>query len=216
MARRQEVFGALVLDDRMWKDAPEDAVARAMLDGVRDLGLTWSTSARLFAARVRVVEGLPDVSDEALLDTLEDWLLPYLAGVKTAEDWKRFDIHDALRARLSWEELTRLDAKAPSSFTTPLGRKIAIDYAKETPESQLRLQEMIGQTTHPMVGATPRRITLLSPAGKPLQTTQDLPGFWASSYADVRKDMRGRYPKHPWPEDPSEAAPTLRAKPRGS
>ncbi|MEL7281601.1 MAG: ATP-dependent helicase HrpB [Pseudomonadota bacterium] len=214
MARRQEVFGALVLDDRMWKDAPEDAVARAMLDGVRDLGLTWSTSARLFAARVRVVEGLPDVSDEALLDTLEDWLLPYLAGVKTAEDWKRFDIHDALRARLSWEELTRLDAKAPSSFTTPLGRKIAIDYAKETPEIQLRLQEMFGQTTHPMVGATPLRITLLSPAGKPLQTTQDLPGFWASSYADVRKDMRGRYPKHPWPDDPTVADPTLRAKRR--
>ncbi|MEM6589305.1 MAG: ATP-dependent helicase HrpB [Pseudomonadota bacterium] len=213
-ARLHEVLGALVLEDRFWKDAPEDAVARAMLEGVRDLGLTWSKAARLFTARVQVVGNMPDVNEETLLTTLEDWLLPYLKGVKTAEDWKRFDILDALRARLSWEEMTRLDAEAPASFTTPLGRKIAIDYGAETPEIQLRLQEMFGQTTHPMVGQTPLRITLLSPAGRPLQTTQDLPGFWASSYADVRKDMRGRYPKHPWPEDPTVADPTLRGKRR--
>ncbi|MEO0772150.1 MAG: ATP-dependent helicase HrpB [Pseudomonadota bacterium] len=214
MARQQEHFGALVLEDRIWKDAPEDAVARAMLDGIRDMGLKWSKPARLFATRSRVVEGMPDVSDEVLLDTLEDWLLPYLKDVKTGEDWKRFDIHDALRARLSWDQLTRLDTEAPPSFTTPLGRKIAIDYAPETPEIQLRLQEMFGQTSHPMVGKTPLRVTLLSPAGRPLQTTQDLPGFWASSYSDVRKDMRGRYPKHPWPEDPTVADPTLRVKRR--
>lgn len=214
IARRQEQFGALVLEDRIWKDAPEDVVARAMLDGIRDLGLSWSKSARLFAARVRVVGDMPTVDDEALLATLEDWLLPYLKGVKTAEDWKRFDILNALRARLSWDEMTRLDTQAPPSFITPLGREIAIDYGAETPEIQLRLQEMFGQTTHPMVGTTPLRVTLLSPAGRPVQTTQDLPGFWASSYADVRKDMRGRYPKHPWPEDPTVADPTLRVKRR--
>ncbi|MEO0370748.1 MAG: ATP-dependent helicase HrpB [Pseudomonadota bacterium] len=213
-ARLHETFGALVLEDRIWKDAPEAAVAKAMLEGIRDLGLKWSISARLFAARSRVVEGMPDVRDEALLDTLEDWLLPYLKGVKTAEDWKRFDIHDALRARLTWEEQNLLDAKAPPSFTTPLGRKIPIDYGAQTPEIQLRLQEMFGQTTHPMVGNIALRVTLLSPAGRPLQTTQDIPGFWASSYADVRKDMRGRYPKHPWPEDPTVADPTLRVKRR--
>ena len=216
LARRQERFGALVLEDRAWKDAPGDALSRAMLDGVRDLGINWSKGAHLFAARVTVLheagEDLPDMAEDALLDTAEDWLLPYLKGLKTAADWKAFDILDALRARLTWEQMTALDAKAPPSFTTPLGRKIAIDYAGDTPEIQLRLQEMFGQTTHPMIGRTPLRITLLSPAGRPLQTTQDLPGFWASSYADVRKDMRGRYPKHLWPEDPTVADPTLRVK----
>ncbi|MEO0750908.1 MAG: ATP-dependent helicase HrpB [Pseudomonadota bacterium] len=214
-ARRQEMFGALILDDRAWTTAPEGAVARAMLDGVRDLGLTWSRPARLFAARVRVAGGtLPDMSETALMDTLEDWLLPYITGVTSAEAWKAFNILDAMRARLSWEDMALLDRTAPASFTTPLGRSIAIDYSGDTPEIALRLQEMFGQTTHPVIGTTPLRITLLSPAGRPLQTTQDLPGFWASSYADVRKDMRGRYPKHPWPEDPTEADPTLRAKRR--
>jgi len=216
LARRQERFGALVLEDRAWKDAPDEKIARAMLDGVRDLGLSWSKHARLFAARVEVLrqagEDLPDMGEEALLAEAETWLLPYLDRIKTAEDWKAFDIHDALRARLTWEQMTQLDAKAPPSFTTPLGRKTAIAYAGDTPEIQLRLQEMFGQTSHPMIGRTPLRITLLSPAGRPLQTTQDLPGFWASSYADVRKDMRGRYPKHPWPEDPTVADPTLRVK----
>ena len=97
-----------------------------------------------------------------------------------------------------------------------MGRRIPIDYDGAVPEITLRLQEMFGQTTHPMVGRVPLRVTLLSPGQKPVQTTQDLPGFWASSYADVRRDMRGRYPRHPWPEDPTQADPTLRAKPRGT
>ena len=217
--RQQERFGALALDDRVWKDPPPDAVARAMLDGVRDLGLSWTDAARRFTARVELLreagEDLPDMSEPALMDSLEDWLLPYLTGVKTAQDWKRFDILPALRARLDWDRMQQLDAKAPAHFTTPLGRDISIDYSGEHPEISLRLQEMFGQTTHPTVGRTPLRVTLLSPAGRPVQTTMDLPGFWASSYADVRKDMRGRYPKHPWPEDPTVADPTLRAKRRG-
>ncbi len=218
-ARQQEVFGTLTLDDRMWKDAPDDDVARAMLEGIGDLGLNWSDAARRFAARVALLrqagEDLPDMSDAALLDSHEDWLLPYLTGVKTAQDWKRFDMLDALRARLSWNQMQRLDAATPAHFTTPLGRKIPIDYSGDHPEISLRLQEMFGQTTHPMVGKTPLRVTLLSPAGRPVQTTLDIPGFWVNSYPDVRKDMRGRYPKHPWPEDPREADPTLRAKRRG-
>lgn len=217
-ARRQERFGALTLDDRIWKDAPDEAIARAMLDGVRELGLNWSEPARRFAARVTLLreagEALPDMSDESLLESAEAWLLPYLTGLRTAQDWKRFDMLDALRARLSWDEMQRLDAAAPAHFTTPLGRKVPIDYAGDHPGIALRLQEMFGQTTHPLVGRTPLRVTLLSPAGRPVQTTLDLPGFWATSYSDVRKDMRGRYPKHPWPEDPTEADPTLRAKPR--
>ncbi|WP_422033146.1 ATP-dependent helicase HrpB [Roseovarius sp.] len=219
VTRQQERLGALALDDRVWKDPPQEAVARAMLDGVRDLGLSWTDAARRFTARVELLreagEDLPDMTEPALMDSLEDWLLPYLTGVKTAQDWKRFDILPALRAMLDWDRMQRLDVKAPAHFTTPLGRDIPIDYAGEHPEISLRLQEMFGQTTHPTVGRTPLRVTLLSPAGRPVQTTMDLPGFWASSYADVRKDMRGRYPKHPWPEDPTVADPTLRAKRRG-
>ena len=218
VARRQEMFGAVALDDRIWKDAPNDALAKAMLDGVRDLGLTFSDAAHRFVARVDLIReaghDLPDMSPAALMATIEDWLLPHLNGVKTSDHWKKFDLLDALRARLDWNQMQLVDRLAPAHFTTPLDRRIPIDYSGEHPEIELRLQELFGQTTHPMVGKTPLRVTLLSPAGRPVQTTMDIPGFWATSYADVRKDMRGRYPKHPWPEDPTQADPTLRAKRR--
>ncbi|MBY6112871.1 ATP-dependent helicase HrpB [Mameliella alba] len=220
VARQQERLGAIALDDRIWKEVPGDVVARAMLDGVRDLGITLSDAARRFVARVDLArdagQDLPDMSAEALLDGIEVWLLPYLNGVKTAADWKRFDLLPALRARLDWNQMQALDTAVPAHFTTPLGRQIPIDYSGDHPEISLRLQEMFGQKTHPLVGKTPLRVTLLSPAQRPVQTTMDLPGFWSGSYADVRKDMRARYPKHPWPEDPTEADPTLRAKPRGT
>ena len=218
VARQQERFGALALQDRLWKDAPKEAIARAMLDGVRDLGLRYSKGAARLVARINVARAggmdLPDVSETALLDTLEDWLLPYLDGVKTADHWKGFDIHDALWSRLSWEQQQALNRAVPAHFTTPLGRQIPIDYSGDHPEITLRLQEMFGQTTHPTVAGQPLRVTLLSPAQRPVQTTMDIPGFWDSSYADVRRDMRGQYPKHPWPENPREADPTLRAKRR--
>jgi ATP-dependent helicase HrpB len=220
VARRQERLGALVLDDRTWPEVPPEAVARAMLEGVRDLGLVWSAPARRLAARVALLRArdpsLPDMDEAALMAGLEAWLLPHVAGVKTAEDWRGFDIAPALEAMLTWDARQALDRAVPGQFTTPLGRRIPIDYSGEAPEITLRLQEMFGQTSHPVVAGTPLRVTLLSPAGRPLQTTMDLPGFWASSYAEVRKEMRGRYPRHPWPEDPTEADPTLRAKPRNS
>jgi ATP-dependent helicase HrpB len=166
VARRRECFGQVVLDDRIWKDAPADQVALAMLDGVRDLGLNWSDAARRFVARVELVrdgdDTLPDMREAALLDSLEDWLLPHLTGVKTAQDWKSFDMLEALRARLTWDQMQKVDAAAPAHFTTPLGRRIPIDYGGETPEISLRLQEMFGQSSHPMVGRTPLRVTLLS------------------------------------------------------
>lgn len=215
-ARQQERLGALTLVDRIWKDAPEGTIATAMLDGVRDIGITPSDPARRFIARVELLReaghALPDMSPEALLDTIGDWLLPHLGDIKTADQWKRFDLLEPLRARLDWDQMRQVDQHAPAHFTTPLGRKIPIDYSGEHPEIELRLQEMFGQTRHPMVGHTPLRVTLLSPARRPVQTTMDIPGFWASSYADVRKDMRGRYPRHPWPEDPTQSDPTLRAK----
>ncbi len=219
LARQQERFGAIALDDRIWKDVPADAVARAMLEGVRDLGLRFSDAAQRFRARVALGRDggldLPDMSDAALLEGLEHWLLPFLDGVRSAEDWKRTDLLAALRAMLDWGQMQALDSAVPAQFTTPLGRQVPIDYSGDHPAIALRLQELFGQTTHPCVGRTPLQVTLLSPAQRPVQTTMDLPGFWSGSYADVRKDMRARYPRHPWPEDPTRADPTLRAKPRG-
>lgn len=218
VARRQEKLGALVLQDETWKDVPDEAVARAMLDGVRELGLRLDGAAGRLARRVELVRAtgadLPDFSVDGLMAGLEDWLLPMLTGVRSADDWKRFNPLPALEAALSWDQKQVVDREAPGSFVTPLGRKVAIDYVDEGPEIALRLQELFGVTRHPRAGGRPLKISLLSPAGRPVQVTQDLPGFWTGSYADVRKDMRAQYPKHPWPEDPTQADPTLRAKPR--
>ncbi|PKP84218.1 MAG: ATP-dependent helicase HrpB, partial [Alphaproteobacteria bacterium HGW-Alphaproteobacteria-2] len=203
-ARRQERLGALVLDDRIWRDCPPERLAGAALEGVRDLGLgalDFSRPARLLQARVEFLrtqgEDMPDFSDAGLLAEAEAWLLPFLPGCRTAED------------------LARL---APAAFIAPTGTRVAIDYGPEGPEIAIRMQEMFGLAEHPCVGPArlPLRITLMSPAQRPLQVTSDLPGFWAASYAEVRRDMRGRYPRHPWPENPAEAVPTRRAKPRGT
>ncbi|WIY23519.1 ATP-dependent helicase HrpB [Parasedimentitalea psychrophila] len=218
VARKQERFGAVVLDDQVWKDVPAEAVAAAMLDGVRELGLRLTGAAARLAARVELVraEGhaLPDFSIQGLTDSLGDWLLPMLSGVKTADDWKRFDLLPALRAALDWGQTQLLDREAASHFTTPLGNRIPITYAEAGPEIELRIQELFGVTRHPASGGVPLKITLLSPARRPIQITRDLPGFWTGSYSDVRKDMRAQYPRHPWPEDPTQADPTLRAKRR--
>ncbi len=218
IARKQERFGAITLDDRIWKDVPADQVALAMLDGVRDLGLRLNGPAARLAARVELVRSqgadMPDFSIVGLMDALDDWLLPMLDGVRNAEDWKRFDLLPALQARLNWSQTQELDRRAPGAFLTPLGRRVPIDYTGAVPEIAVRLQEVFGVTRHPIVGGEPLKITLLSPAQRPIQITRDLPGFWAGSYADVRKDMRAQYPKHPWPEDPTQADPTLRAKRR--
>lgn len=218
VARKQERFGTLVLDDRIWKDVPPEATATAMLDGVRDLGLRLSPAAARLATRVELLraEGhdLPDFSEAGLMATLEDWLLPMLTGVRSDADWKGFDALPALRAALTWDQTQLLDREVPGSFITPLGRKIPIDYASDTPGIEVRLQEMFGVTRHPSVAGVALKVTLLSPARRPIQITRDLPGFWSGSYADVRKDMRAQYPKHPWPEDPTQAEATLRARPR--
>ncbi len=230
IARQQERFGTLILTDHLWKDAPPEAIARAMLDGVRDLGLRLDGAARRLAARVELVRAagkgtgkgtgkganadLPDFSDLGLMETAGDWLLPMLTGVRSAQDWKRFDLLPALRGALSWEQTQHIDRLAPPAFVTPLGHKVAIEYGEGGPEIALRLQELFGVTQHPHSAGVPLKVTLLSPARRPVQVTRDLPGFWAGSYADVRKDMRAQYPRHPWPEDPTKADPTLRAKRR--
>ncbi|MCB2111270.1 MAG: ATP-dependent helicase HrpB [Defluviimonas sp.] len=219
VARRQERFGALVLDERPWPEAPAEVLARAAVDGLRQNGLPWTPAAARLRDRAGLLraEGadLPDLSDSALLAD-PGWLLPHLAGRRSAADLAALDLVEPLRALIGWEGMALVDRLAPAAFETPLGRRVPIDYGGDHPSVAVRLQELFGVREHPTVGPRrlPLRVTLLSPAGRPVQTTLDLPGFWASSYADVRKDMRGQYPKHPWPEDPTAAEPTLRAKPR--
>ena len=208
-----------MLDDRPWPDAPAPARAGAALQGLRENGLPWTPAAIRLRARIALARrqgaDFPDVADDALLAT-PDWLLPWLGGVRTLADLKALDLTEPLRMHLGHAHVQDLDRLMPSHFETPLGRRIAIDYDGEMPAIEVRLQELFGVTRHPTVGpkALPLRITLLSPGGKPVQVTADLPGFWTNSYPDVRRDMRGRYPRHPWPDDPTLAEPTLRAKPR--
>ena len=227
LARRQERLGALVLSDRPWPDPPAEALSRAALEGFRSLGPAacgLTPAALRLQARAEFLRSrgtaLPDLSDAGLLAAAEagaDWLAAVVVGCRSEADLRALDLVPALQAALGWDGMAMLDRLAPGVFTTPLNRRVAIDYTPEGPTVALRLQEMFGTTTHPTVGPdrTALRLILLSPAGRPVQVTADLPGFWATSYADVRKDMRGQYPRHPWPEDPAAAPPTLRAKPRG-
>lgn len=223
-ARRRLMLGALALEDKPWKDATGEALATAMTDGVRDLGLErlpWSKAARLLAARSEWARSrgadLADLSAEGLTARLNEWLTPHLLGCRTLDDLAGINLVEVLKAELGWEGTQTLDRLAPASITAPTGTKLAVDYDGAQPSVAVRLQELFGLDQHPVVGPdrAPLLIELLSPAGRPVQTTADLPGFWRTSYADVRKDMRGRYPRHPWPENPLEAQATRRVKPRG-
>lgn len=227
LARRRQSLGALVLEDRIWADPPPEAIAAAALEGLRDElrqgnGLPFSGAAlrlrRRAQAALEAGEDIPPVDDDSLMASAEEWLSPALTRIRTREDLRGLNLSEPLQFYLGYQAVQRLEALYPSHFTTPLGRRIAIDYDGDQPGIELRIQELFGQTTHPVTGParTPLRLSLLSPGGKPIAVTSDLPGFWTGSYADVRKDMRGRYPRHPWPEDPRAADPTLRAKPRGT
>jgi len=222
-ARIQRCFQALVLDDQNWKDCPPEALAAGMVEGIRELGLgvlPISKPAALYRARVQWLADkggdVPDLSDMALLDSLETWLQPHLSGMKKPDDLKQLDMLMILKGCLTWDEQQLVDQLMPTSIKAPTGTTLAIDYSGEQPSISVRLQELFGLTQHPCVGPDrlPLLINLLSPAQRLVQTTADLPNFWTSSYADVRKDMRGRYPRHPWPEDPTIAEPTRRVKPR--
>ena len=194
-----------------------------MCEGIHDLGLSclpWDKPVLLFRARVEWLRAqgyaIPDLSDAALSVTLSSWLEPHLTGIRTPDALKKLDLLALLRNALSWENQQTLDELAPASIKAPTGTKLPIDYGATQPKIAVRLQELFGLTTHPTVGpkSLPLQIQLLSPAHRPVQTTADLPNFWSTSYADVRKDMRGRYPRHPWPEDPRLAEPTRRVKTR--
>ena len=160
--------------------------------------------------------GWPDVSQAGLLATLDQWLGPWLDGVNLLQDLKKLDLKKILAALLPWDRQQRLDELAPVRLKVPSGSSIAIDYMQSPPVLAVKLQEMFGCEQTPTVagGRVPLLVHLLSPAGRPLQITQDLAGFWRSSYEQVRKDMKGRYPKHPWPDDPLTATPTRNTRHR--
>ncbi len=225
MARERLMLGAVALEDRRWAAAPPEAIAQAMTEGVRDLGieaLPWDAGARRFAARVEWLRArgereLPDFSPDGLMAEVEHWLMPHLSGIRRADQLAQLDLLAALQARLTWSERESLDRLAPAAITAPTGTRLPVNYADDPPSVSVRLQELYGLSEHPAVGPDrmPLLLHLLSPAQRPVQTTSDLPGFWASSYSDVRRDLRGRYPKHSWPEDPANAVPTRRTrKPR--
>jgi ATP-dependent helicase HrpB len=227
LARRQVRLGELVLRDEGLPKPPRETVVAMLTGAIRESGLAvlpWRKEVTQFRARamfLRRVEGVeggwPDLGDEALLATLEDWLAPALDGIMRFAHLERIDLGALLRARLDWAQLRALDERAPSHATVPSGSRLAIDYAEgEAPILAVRLQEMFGAAATPRIagGKVALRLQLLSPAGRPLQVTSDLAGFWATSYRAVRAEMRGRYPKHPWPDDPLAEPPTRRAKPR--
>ena len=222
-ATKSRRLGALVLEERVSTSADPSLIAAAMTQGVRDMGvssLPWSEGAKTLKARVHFIrrlfpdDGWPDLSDDALVATLEDWLTPYLAGISRKAHLDRLDMQQIIQAMIPHDLVRKMDRLAPVRIEVPSGADVRIDYETDgDPVLRVRLQEMFGLARTPAIaeGRSPLRIELLSPAGRPLAVTQSLETFWSNGYPSVRSDMRGRYPKHSWPEDPLNAAPV---KPR--
>ncbi|MCX2724174.1 ATP-dependent helicase HrpB [Roseibium salinum] len=225
-ARRVTRYKAVELQSVPIRSADPEAVERALIAEIRRRGvarLAWSKDQQRLRRRVAYArengsEDLPDLSDAALSESLEAWLQPFLAGCSSLAAIDAGVLGNALAALLPYDANARLDELAPSHFTAPTGSRVPIDYgATAGPTLSIRVQELFGLKEHPSVcgGRLPLILELLSPAQRPIQITRDLPGFWAGSWADVKADMKGRYPKHPWPDDPTAAEATRRAKPRG-
>jgi len=227
VGRRREMLGAIALSEVSWDDPSEGAVLRGLLEGIRSGGLEsvpWTREERELRERLQFLhthdpQRWPDRSDRALLETLEEWLLPYLqgTGAKRPDDLSRVDLSEALLTGIDWEDRRLVDAWAPTHLEVPSGSNIRLDYSDPAaPALAVKLQEVFGMTETPRIagGRVPLTLKLLSPAQRPVQVTQDLASFWRDTYFEVRKDLRGRYPKHPWPEDPLTAEPTRRTKRR--
>jgi ATP-dependent helicase HrpB len=225
IANRELRLGALVLEAKPASPDPT-ATAAAMAAGIKALGLAalpWNEQARGVQARVAFLRRLeperwPDLSDAALAEDPLGWLGERLAGVTRRAHLTRLDLAAALLDRLDWQQRRALDRLAPTHVPVPSGRQAALDYSGETPALAIKLQEMFGASTGPSVadGRVAVQLQLLSPAGRPVQVTQDLAGFWRNGYAAVRAELRGRYPRHPWPEDPLTAPPRRGVTPRRS
>ena len=229
-ARRVKRLGALVLDARPLRAGVGADLRTAMLAGIREMGidcLPWTRDLQQWRARVALVRShaatpeqaaeWPDVSDEALLATLEDWLAPWLDGVTRRDHLARVNLRGALHGMLDWNRQRKLDDLAPTHLAVPSGSRIAVDYSGAAPALAVRLQEVFGWMESPRLagGRVPVTLELLSPARRPVQVTSDLASFWARGYAEVKKELKGRYPRHYWPDDPYAAIPTRKVRPRG-
>jgi ATP-dependent helicase HrpB len=225
-SRRRRRLGALILAEQTLAVPQNEAAALALARGVFALGLErlpWTKAFKQRRDRVMFLrraegEAWPDLSDEALAAD-PDWLTPFLVGKTKLDEIGADDLASALDAALPWDLARRLADEAPTHFQAPTGTAAPIDYEAEGgPAIALRVQELFGLKEHPALasGRIPLTLHLLSPANRPIQITRDLPGFWRGSWAAVRSDLRGRYPRHSWPEDPAAATPTARAKPRGT
>jgi ATP-dependent helicase HrpB len=223
-AQHRERLGAIVLREVPVRNPDDESVARVLLDAIvrgEGVGVHWGAAAQRLRERLAFLhawnDSWPDVGDAALRTSMEGWLLPRLIGLRTRAEVERLDPGALLLDALTWEQRRALDELAPTHVTVPTGSRIPVDYSDpQAPVLAVRLQELFGLAETPRIagGAVPLTLHLLSPARRPVQVTRDLAGFWRSSYFAVRKDLRGRYPKHEWPDDPLSAAPTRRAKPR--
>lgn len=226
-ARRIVRLGAVTLSEATRRAEANEETKAALLNGIVALGfgaLPLSKATAQWRDRVNFLrraegEGWPDLSDAPLMDSIMDWLGPYADGARSLSDLSEGTIDQALRATLDWTMQQRLDAEAPTHFDAPSGQRHPIDYdAGDDPVLAIRVQELFGLKDHPSLagGRVPLLLHLLSPAHRPIQITRDLPGFWKGSWASVKAEMKGRYPKHVWPDDPAAAIATHRAKPRGT
>jgi len=226
LAREMVRLGALILDERPVSAPDPERIRSAVLDGIRQLGvgvLPWTSETREWQARVLSVrhwfpeEGWPDVSDSSLAESMETWLAPFLNDVTRRTHFGRIDLASAVKSVLDWKLAQALDRLAPSHIEVPSGSRVRLEYKPgDSPVLSVKLQEMFGLADTPRVanGRVPVTLHLLSPARRPIQVTQDLKGFWERTYGDVKKELKGRYPKHPWPDDPWKAVPTARASRR--
>jgi ATP-dependent helicase HrpB len=226
-SRRVRRLDAIVLASEPRPVTPNGDTARLLAEGIAKLGLgrlPWSKAHLQLRDRVGFLRAAgegewPDLSDEALAKTAADWLAPHLTGKTKLSEIGADDLGAALDALLPWHLKRRLDEEAPTHFEAPTGNRHAIDYETAgAPALHIRVQEMFGITRHPSIagGKLPLTLHLLSPAHRPIQITRDLPAFWKGSWTAVKAEMKGRYPRHPWPDDPASAVPTSRAKPRGA
>nr|WP_321454555.1 ATP-dependent helicase HrpB [uncultured Cohaesibacter sp.] len=223
-ARLQTRLGRIVLSEKRLQKPSSHAVQQALVEAIRKAGLRslpFTKEIERWRGRVQFVAeregGWPDLSDQGLLDGLEEWLAPFLAGKMALSDISTSELSAALRALVPYDRLAALEEALPTHFTVPTGSRIPIDYAAENgPVLAVRVQELFGLDEHPAImgGKLPLLLHLLSPAHRPIQVTRDLPGFWRGSWKDVKADMRGQYPKHVWPDDPINTEATRRAKPR--
>jgi ATP-dependent RNA helicase HrpB len=227
LAQRRRMVGNIQLASEPLSNVSPEARGKALLGVIRRRGLDilpWNPAIEQWRARVNLLHGVfadddwPDFSDQALLRSLEQWLLPYLNDVKRLEDFRSLDLKTILLSQLPWPLPLDLERLAPERIGVPSGSGIAVDYRQDPPVLAVKLQEMFGCEQTPAVaeGRVPLLVHLLSPAGRPLQVTQDLAGFWRTSYQEVKKEMKGRYPKHPWPDDPLQAIATRHTKRRMS